>query len=64
VNALADFAHITTEEALRQLRTDRERRLSSQEAEKRLEQYGLNQVPERSETLSQRIFRRFAGSFR
>ena len=44
-----------------ELSTDIEKGLSAQEAKKRLEKYGANEIPESEEPLWHRIFRRFWG---
>ncbi len=56
-----EFKDLAVDEALKRLGTDAERGLSQAEAEKRLQTYGKNEVPEKEETLWHRIFRRFWG---
>ncbi len=60
-HAATDFEKISIEEALRQLDTDRERGLTAEEAERKLEEHGFNEIPEKEESLVHRIFRRFWG---
>ncbi len=42
-------------------KTSEQRGLSKQEVSKRLEKYGLNEIPEKAESKFHRIFRRFWG---
>jgi H+-transporting ATPase len=56
-----DYKKITVEEALEELGADGEKGLSEEEARKRLEEYGLNEIPEKEESLLHRVLRRFWG---
>ena len=56
-----EFGSQDIEQSLSELKTDGSRGLSSQEAGKRLEQYGYNEIIEKDEPLWHRIFRRFWG---
>ncbi|RII28357.1 MAG: metal-transporting ATPase [Geobacter sp.] len=60
-NSAEEFAKLSIEAALTQLRTDREKGLSAAEAGRRLAEYGANEIPAREEPLYHRIFRRFWG---
>ena len=51
----------TVEETLQELGVDPEQGLSLQEVQRRMQQYGLNEIPEKEEPLWHRIFRRFWG---
>ncbi|GFE59069.1 plasma-membrane proton-efflux P-type ATPase [Geobacter sp. AOG1] len=55
------FAGLSPETALAELGTDRNTGLSSDEAAKRLREYGPNEIPEKEEPLYHRILRRFWG---
>jgi len=59
--ATDDYKNILVEETLRKLQTDRDRGLSEDEAQKRLAEYGYNEIEEKEEPLWHRIFRRFWG---
>ena len=59
--SIDDFKDKAVEETLKDLGTDRKRGLSSGEAEERLKEYGLNEIPEKEEPLWHRVFRRFWG---
>jgi H+-transporting ATPase len=56
-----DYAKQTPDDTLQQLDTDAHQGLSASEAEKRLQQYGYNELKEHEETLWHRIWRRFWG---
>lgn len=56
-----DYRKITVEETLEELGADAEKGLSEEEAGKRLEEYGFNEIPEREESLFHRVLRRFWG---
>ncbi|WP_457680729.1 plasma-membrane proton-efflux P-type ATPase [Thermovibrio sp.] len=56
-----EFKNKTIEETVRELGTSLERGLSEEEARRRLQKYGYNEVPEKEEPLWHRIFRRFWG---
>ena len=56
-----EFKKQTIEQTLKELGTDPEQGLRSEEAKKRLEQYGPNAIIEKEEPLWHRIFRRFWG---
>ncbi len=56
-----EFKTRSIEETLQQLGTDPEHGLSSEEVQKRIRQYGPNEIPEKEEPLWHRIFRRFWG---
>jgi H+-transporting ATPase len=59
--ATDDFKKLSIEETIKDLGTDAEKGLSKSEAEKRLSEFGYNEIPEREESLFHRIFRRFWG---
>jgi len=56
-----EFNGKTIEETLKELGTSLERGLSTEEAQRRLKQFGLNEIPEKEEPLWHRILRRFWG---
>ena len=56
-----DYEKLSADETIKALQTDKERGLSSEEAGKRLEQYGYNEIPEKEESTFHRVFRRFWG---
>jgi len=56
-----DYEKLSVDETLKALQTDKEKGLASDEAKKRLEQYGYNEIPEKEESTFHRIFRRFWG---
>ncbi|MEC4684916.1 MAG: plasma-membrane proton-efflux P-type ATPase [Nitrospirota bacterium] len=56
-----DYEKLSVDETIKALQTDKERGLSSEEARKRLEQYGYNEIPEKEESTFHRVFRRFWG---
>ncbi|RUM88485.1 MAG: plasma-membrane proton-efflux P-type ATPase, partial [Thermovibrio sp.] len=56
-----EFKGKTIEETLKELGTSLERGLSTKEAQRRLKQFGLNEIPEKEEPLWHRILRRFWG---
>jgi len=56
-----DYKNIPVDKVLAQFHTDPNTGLSSEEAKKRLKQYGPNEIPEYKEPLWHRIFRRFWG---
>ena len=56
-----DYASHPPAETLRLLQTDAQQGLSQAEAERRLQQYGRNEIEEREEPLWHRVFRRFWG---
>lgn len=59
--ATDDYKNIPVEETLTNLQTDRDKGLSEEEAQKRLDEYGYNEIEEKEEPLWYRIFRRFWG---
>jgi H+-transporting ATPase len=59
--ATDDFKKLSIEETIKDLGTNAEKGLSKSEAEKRLSEFGYNEIPEREESLFHRIFRRFWG---
>jgi H+-transporting ATPase len=59
--ATDDYRNISVEETLKNLQTDRFRGLTEGEAQKRLAEYGYNEIEEREEPLWHRILRRFWG---
>ncbi len=61
LKATDDYRNITVEETLNKLRIDRDKGLSDEEAQKRLAEYGYNEIVEKEEPLWHRIFRRFWG---
>ncbi len=56
-----DYAKLAIEDAIKELVTDAAKGLSQAEAEKRLAEYGHNEIPEKEESLLHRVFRRFWG---
>ncbi len=56
-----EFQKLSIEETLKYLKTDPKTGLSSEEVQKRLKQYGPNEIPEKEESTLHRIFRRFWG---
>jgi H+-transporting ATPase len=56
-----DYAKLTIEDTIKELGTNTARGLSRAEAEKRLAEYGHNEIPEKEESLLHRVFRRFWG---
>ena len=59
--ATDDYKNISIEETLKKLKTDRDKGLSEEEAQKRLAEYGYNEIEEKEEPLWHRILRRFWG---
>ena len=59
--ATDDYKNIPVEETLKMLHTDGNKGLSEDEAQKRLAEYGYNEIEEKEEPLWHRIFRRFWG---
>jgi len=56
-----DYEKLSVKEILTTLRTDGDNGLTAEEAQKRVEQYGYNEIPEKEESGFHRIFRRFWG---
>ena len=56
-----DYKRLSIEETLKQLETDKERGLSRRDVQKRLSEYGYNEIPEKEESAFHRVFRRFWG---
>ncbi|NOZ69753.1 MAG: hypothetical protein GXP46_11045, partial [Deferribacteres bacterium] len=56
-----DYRKLSVEKALEALHTAKDRGLSQAEAQKRLAEYGYNEIPEKEESIFHRIFRRFWG---
>ena len=56
-----DYEHLSIEEVLQKLKSDPAHGLASSEASRRQQQYGLNEIPEKEETLLKRLARRFWG---
>ncbi len=56
-----DYKELSTKKIASELQVDLEKGLSTQEAIKRLQKYGPNQIPESKEPLWHRVFRRFWG---
>ena len=56
-----EFKEKSIEETVKELGTSLERGLSEEEARRRLQKYGYNEIPEKEEPLWHRIFRRFWG---
>ena len=56
-----DFEKLSTEEALSRLHTDAAAGLSDELARRRQQEYGLNTIPEKEESLLRRILKRFWG---
>lgn len=56
-----EYEKLSIEETLQELQTDRARGLAQAEADKRVTEYGYNEIPEKEETTFHRIFRRFWG---
>jgi H+-transporting ATPase len=56
-----DYGPFKIEDVLKELGTDINTGLSGQEAQKRISEIGFNEIPEKEESVFQRIFRRFWG---
>ena len=56
-----DYEKLSVDETLKALQADMEKGLAPEEAKKRLEQYGYNEIPEKEESIFHRVFRRFWG---
>ena len=56
-----NFQSKSIEEVLNELNTDKEKGLTDAEVNERINKYGLNEIPEKEETLLHRIIRRFWG---
>ncbi|HDL21328.1 MAG TPA: plasma-membrane proton-efflux P-type ATPase, partial [Nitrospirae bacterium] len=56
-----DYEKLSVDETLKALQADKEKGLAPEEAKKRLEQYGYNEIPEKEESRFHRVFRRFWG---
>ena len=56
-----DYEKLSVDETLKALQADKEKGLAPEEAKKRLEQYGYNEIPEKEESTFHRVFRRFWG---
>ena len=61
LKATDDYKNISVEETLETLQTGKDKGLSGDEAQKRLAEYGYNEIEEKEETLWHRILRRFWG---
>ena len=61
VKEIEEFKKLNIEETLKELKSNKEKGLSEEEAKKRLDKFGGNELPEKEETLFHRIFRRFWG---
>ncbi len=55
------FSTLSIEDSLKELRTDRGNGLSAGEVTERLDLYGYNEIPEKSESMFHRVMRRFWG---
>ena len=60
-NATSDYKNVSIAETLKKLKTSRDNGLSAEEAQKRLAEYGYNEIEEKEEPLWHRILRRFWG---
>ncbi len=56
-----DYAKMTVEDVINELGTDRMRGLTREEAARRLDEYGYNEIPEKEESAFRRMIRRFWG---
>ncbi|NOZ68899.1 MAG: hypothetical protein GXP46_06580, partial [Deferribacteres bacterium] len=56
-----DYEKISIAETVKTLQTDKDKGLASEEAKKRIAEYGYNEIPEKEESIFHRIFRRFWG---
>ena len=56
-----DFDELSVDEAMQRLHSDLDRGLDGEEASRRLEEYGPNEIKEREESVWHRVFRRFWG---
>jgi H+-transporting ATPase len=56
-----EYLELDNHEVLKELHTDGQRGLDSEEARRRLEEYGPNEIEQREESLWHRVFRRFWG---
>lgn len=59
--ATDDYKNIPSEETLKALQTDRDKGLSEGETQKRLAEYGYNEIEEKEEPVWRRVLRRFWG---
>jgi len=56
-----DYQKMSSNEVINQLKSDIKNGLTEEEAKKRIDEYGLNEIPDKEESLFHRIFRRFWG---
>ncbi len=56
-----DYEKLSVDETLKALQADKDKGLAPEDAKKRLEQYGYNEIPEKEESTFHRVFRRFWG---
>jgi len=59
--ATDDYKKLSVKETLKKLQTDRDKGLASEEAKKRIEEYGYNEIPEKEESTFHRVLRRIWG---
>ncbi len=58
---IEDYQKLSLDEVLNELKSDIKNGLTEEEAKKRIDEHGLNEIPDKEETLFHRIFRRFWG---
>jgi H+-transporting ATPase len=56
-----EYGRLSVEEVLKGLGTEKDKGLSGAEVQKRLAEYGYNEIPEREESTLHRVFRRLLG---
>ncbi|GAB6077317.1 plasma-membrane proton-efflux P-type ATPase [Hydrogenobaculum acidophilum] len=61
MDIMDEFKDKQVDDIIKELKTDVRKGLTEEEAKKRLKKYGLNEIPEKEESLWHRIFRRFWG---
>ncbi len=61
VSETESYKRMSVEETLKKFQVDPKNGLSEKEVEEKVKKYGLNEIPEKEESLFHRIFRRFWG---
>jgi len=56
-----DYQKLSSNEVINELKSDIENGLTEEETKKRIDEYGLNEIPDKEESFFHRIFRRFWG---
>lgn len=59
--ATDDYKKLSIDDTIKELQTSRSKGLSQEESQKRLSEYGYNEIPEKEESTFRRVFRRFWG---